>query len=157
MKRSAGILGYCIHEGKIKVFLVHPGGPYFRKKDFGVWTIPKGEFEDEDPLDCAKREFREETGMEPPSKLTYLGEITYSSGSKTVKCWAGELEYRDNVDIKSNTFEMEWPPGSGKREIFPEVDKGSFVTIPEAKRLLHKDQSKFLDALEKLIDRLQSK
>lgn len=152
MKKSAGILAYCIHEGEIKVLIVHPGGPYFWKKNEGVWTIPKGEYEEEDPKDCAIREFREETGLEPPEQLTYLGEITYSTGKKVLCCWAGEVKYQENLNIRSNTFEMEWPPGSGKLESFPEVDRGSFVTIPEARRLLHRDQARFLDTLEKYIN-----
>ncbi len=153
MKKSAGILAYCRHEGEIKVLIVHPGGPFFKNKDLGVWSIPKGEFEDEDPKTCAIREFVEETGLKPPAELAFLGEIRYRSGSKVVLCWSGEIDYCDNVAIRSNTFEIEWPPRSGKIRRFPEVDKGRFVSFGEAKRLLHKDQGRFLDALEKMLDK----
>jgi predicted NUDIX family NTP pyrophosphohydrolase len=150
MKKSAGILAYCRHGGEIKILIVHPGGPFFKNRDLGVWSIPKGEFEVEDPKACAIREFEEETGYRPPDDLAFLGEVRYRSGGKVVLCWTGEMEYIEDLTIRSNTFEIEWPPRSGRIRSFPEVDKGRFVTLEEAKGLLQKDQIKLLDALEKM-------
>src|ERR1051325_6386208 len=115
-KKSAGILLYRLKNDLLEVFLVHPGGPVWKNKDNGAWTIPKGEFTDEDPLDAAKREFREETGFDPPEKFIELTSIKQKSG-KIVFAWAG----KGNVDAektKSNLFEMEWPPHSGKKQKF---------------------------------------
>ena len=151
MKRSAGILLYKINNSnEIAFFLVHPGGPFFAKKDNGFWTIPKGEIEPgEDPLNTAKREFEEETGTKPTGSVISLGEIK-QKGGKVVEAWAvkGDL---DITGIRSNTFEIEWPPKSGKRKLFPEIDKAAWFDLEEAKEKINEAQSVFLIRLEELI------
>jgi predicted NUDIX family NTP pyrophosphohydrolase len=146
MKQSAGILLYKIQEGELKVFLVHPGGPFFIKKNEGWWTIPKGELlPGEDPLDAAIREFKEETGYEPAGDFILLKPIT-QKGGKQVLCWAvsGDL---DPSSLISNTFKIQWPPQSGKIKSFPEVDKADWFTITDAKRMINERQASFLDEL----------
>src|SRR2546423_14543064 len=119
-KQSAGLVVYRKHNGDIEVFLVHPGGPFWRNKDEGAWSIPKGEFSDgEEPLDVAKREFQEETGMPIDGSFTPLEPIKQRSG-KTVYAWAVKAEV-DASQVKSNTFTIEWPRGSGKLKEFPDV------------------------------------
>lgn len=127
LKKSAGILLYRINSSKLEVLLVHPGGPYWAKKDAGVWSVPKGEFEEvEDPLEAAKREMKEETGIKIKGNFIELTPVKLKSG-KMIYAWAvcGDCEAEN---ITSNTFELEWPPKSGKREIFPEVDKAEWFT-----------------------------
>ena len=121
MKRSAGILLYQLVDGELRVLLAHPGGPWWAGKDAGVWTIPKGEFEDEEPVAAAKREFFEETGATVEGRLIPLTPIRQKSG-KLVYAFACEGNL-DPSTVVSNTFEMEWPPKSGKRAHFPEVDR----------------------------------
>ena len=149
-KKSAGILLYRFRNNSLQVFLVHPGGPFWKNKDLGAWTIPKGEFdEDEDPLDAAQRELEEETGFAPPEKLIELIPIKQKTG-KIVFAWAAE----GNIDpekIHSNTFESEWPPHSGKKQKFPEVDKANWFTIPDAKEKIIPAQLKFLEELSTLL------
>jgi predicted NUDIX family NTP pyrophosphohydrolase len=131
MKRSAGILLYQIIDGELHVLLAHPGGPLWVRKDEGVWTIPKGEFDDgEEPAAAAKREFFEETGTRCRGELIALTPIRQKSG-KLVYGFAcrGHL---DPGTIVSNTFEMEWPPKSGKRALFPEVDRVEWMTVEQA-------------------------
>ncbi len=145
-KTSAGLLLCRRTDIGPEVFLVHPGGPYFAHKDDGAWSIPKGLIEaGEDLLEAAKREFAEETGFEPPA-TTYapLGTIT-QRGGKVVHAWAviGEI---DPQAVHSNTFELEWPPRSGRVERFPEVDRAAFFPVADAR-------SKILPAQEPLIDR----
>ena len=145
-KHSAGILLYRDSESGIEVFLVHPGGPYWARKDRAAWSIPKGEYEkDEDPLDAAKRELAEETGIEIQSPLIDLGEIRQPSG-KIVHVWATSQDC-DPASITSNTFTMEWPPKSGKLQEFPEIDRGSWYTTRIARVKLHKGQVGFIDRL----------
>jgi predicted NUDIX family NTP pyrophosphohydrolase len=143
---SAGLLMFCRKNG-FKVFLIHPGGPYFSKKDDDYWGIPKGLTEgDEDPLQAAVREFEEETGIKPEGEFTPLGTIV-QKGGKIVHAWAFECSDDSPVAINSNTCEVEWPPGSGKKIVIPEADKGEFFTIEEAKVKMKKAQQEFLEKL----------
>lgn len=145
-KLSAGILMFRQHTPRVEVFLVHPGGPFWAKKDLGAWSIPKGEYlEGEEPLDVAKREFQEETGFKVDGEFLSLGSIKQPSG-KIVSGWAvrGDL---DASLVRSNTFSMEWPPKSGLTQDFPEVDRGDWFNLNEAKAKLLKGQSGFLDLL----------
>jgi predicted NUDIX family NTP pyrophosphohydrolase len=147
MKQSAGLLLYRIREGSVEVFLVHPGGPYWTKKDSAGWSIPKGEFEeDEDPLQAALREFTEETGLDIPQGEPLPLKPVKQSGYKQVHAWylRGDL---DAAAINSNTFELEWPPKSGRKKIFPEVDKAGWFGLDEAKEKLHKGQVPIIDQL----------
>ena len=131
-KQSAGILLYRIINKQLQVFLVHPGGPFFVNKDNGSWSIPKGELLDgEDPLNAAKREFFEETGQSTDGVFISLGSVTQKNG-KIVYAWAVEGNI-DATNIVSNTFELEWPPRSGKTKAFPEIDKGAWFSVEEAK------------------------
>src|SRR5829696_7412301 len=123
MKQAAGLLVYRRTGGGLEVFLVHPGGPFYARKDDGVWSIPKGLFDaDEDPLAPARREFEEETGQKIAGDFFELKPIT-QKGGKIVYAWAVEANV-DADDIVSNTFDLEWPPKSGKMQEFPEVDRG---------------------------------
>lgn len=146
MKQSAGILLYRNSGTETEFFLVHPGGPYFAKKNEGWWTIPKGELlTDELPLDCAIREFQEETGYTPLGPFTALEPIVQKGGKK-VHCWSckGDL----NADtIQGNTFEIEWPPKSGKKKEFPEVDKAGWFTFEDAKVFINERQISLLEEL----------
>ncbi|MCD6193319.1 MAG: NUDIX domain-containing protein [Candidatus Aminicenantes bacterium] len=145
-KKSAGILLYRLKNKFFEVFLVHPGGPFWTKKDFGAWSIPKGEFtEDENPLDAAKREFQEELGINFTGELIPLTPIKQKSG-KIVYAWASEGDIDPN-QIKSNTFEIEWPPKSGKKQEFPEIDKGEWFNISDAKRKIIPSQLALIDEL----------
>jgi predicted NUDIX family NTP pyrophosphohydrolase len=145
-KRSAGLLLFKRRDGKVQVFLVHPGGPFWRKKDAGAWSIPKGEYEEgEDPLAAAKREFEEETGIKPQGKFIALGEIKQPSG-KVVSAWAFEGDCSPK-EIQSNTFSMEWPPKSGHKREFPEVDRADWFALDDARRRIVKGQIGFLDRL----------
>jgi len=145
---SAGILLHREREGAREVLLVHPGGPYWARKDEGAWSIPKGECADgEDPRLCALREFEEELGVAPPAaaELRELGSVRLRSG-KHVTAWAapGDL---DADAIRSNTFTLEWPPRSGNRQEFPEVDRAGWFGLDEARRKLNPAQTAFLDRL----------
>lgn len=133
--------------------LVHPGGPFWRKKDEGAWTIPKGEFaDDEDPLKAAKREFEEETGSMPPdAEYIPLKPIKQKNG-KVVHAWAVEGEF-DPATIKSNVFEMEWPPKSGRRQAFPEVDRAEWFAPEVAKQKVLSGQQKLVEELLRILDR----
>lgn len=147
--RSAGLLLHRNREGTVEVFLVHPGGPYWAKKDLGVWSIPKGVFEeDERALDAALREFREETGFDPPPGPFHpLGSITQPSG-KVIEAWSvpGDL---DPAMLQSMRITLEWPPRSGRRQEFPEVDRGAWFGFEEARRRIFPGQRGFLTALER--------
>lgn len=146
-KKSAGILLYRIQNKNPEIFLVHPGGPFWAKKDDGAWSIPKGEFEDnEDPLDAAKREFEEETGLRISGEFVQLNPIKQKSG-KIVFAWALEGNF-DPATIKSNSFEIEWPPGSGKMRSFPEIDKAEWFSITVAKTKINSGQSALINELE---------
>ena len=149
-KRSAGLLLYRTRHGAIEAFLVHPGGPFWAKKDEGAWTIPKGEIDEgEDPLAAAMREFAEETGTMLQGEFRALPPVR-QAGGKTVLAWAlaGDL---DAAAIRSNEFEMEWPPKSGKRRRFPEIDRAEWFALEEARRKINKAQIVLLDALVALI------
>ncbi len=146
-KQSAGLLVYRKFKNKLEVFLVHPGGPFWKNKDAGVWSIPKGEFEDNEmPLMAAIREFKEETGKAIQGKFMRLNPIEQKSGKK-VYAWAVEENF-DSNNLASNTFEMEWPPHSGKIQSFPEVDKCSWFLINDAKNKINFAQVAFLAELE---------
>ncbi len=149
-KKSAGILLYRKKDSGLEVFLVHPGGPYWAKKDQGAWSIPKGEFEEgENLLAAARREFREETGVDVDGRFAALTPLKQPSG-KVIYAWAlaGDL---DAAAIKSNTFSMEWPPKSGRIQEFPEVDRGGWFGIQEAREKLLPGQRPFLDELLTLL------
>ena len=146
-KQSAGILLYKLTNGLLQIFLAHPGGPYFRKKDDGAWSIPKGEFlDDEDPLAAAQREFKEEVGKPITGNFIKLQPAKQKSG-KVVHAWAVEGDI-DHANIASNTFEIEWPPKSGKRASFPEIDRAGWFTIDEAKVKIIPGQVWLIDELE---------
>jgi predicted NUDIX family NTP pyrophosphohydrolase len=146
-KRSAGVLLYRSRNGAVEVLLVHPGGPLWANRDLGAWSIPKGEYQQgEDPLVVALREFEEETGQRPPQAgLVELGEVR-QRGGKVVTAWAapGDL---DPAAITSNTFAMEWPPRSGSRREFPEVDRAGWFDLEEARDKLLAAQSELIDRL----------
>ncbi len=146
-KRSAGILLFRRRSGPApEVLLVHPGGPFWTKKDEAAWGIPKGEYDPgEDALDAAKREFAEETGARPEGQFIAFGSFRQSRG-KTVEVWAVEGDF-DPARLKSNSFTMEWPPRSGRMQQFPEVDRAQWFTLAEAARKLHKGQVPILAAL----------
>ena len=136
----------------LEVFLVHPGGPLYRNKDDGVWSIPKGEVEDGDePLETARREFEEETGVKPLAPAFHsLGEIR-QKGGKRVVAWAFEGDC-DPASVRSNSFEMEWPPRSGKRASFPEVDRASFFAPDIARTKLNPAQAELVTRLQEMLD-----
>ena len=143
---SAGLLVYRKGASGVEVFLVHPGGPYWARKDLGAWTIPKGEIEPgEDPLDAARREFSEETGASVDGRFVALRPVTMKSG-KVVHAWAvaGDL---DAGAITSTVFVIEWPPKSGRQRQFPEVDRAAWFTVEEARRRILPAQAAFLDDL----------
>ncbi len=149
-KQSAGILVYRKMVTGAEVFLVHPGGPFWKNKDEGAWSIPKGEFDDsENPLDAAKREFLEETGVSVSGDFIELKPVKLKSGKK-VSAWAIEKNI-DAGNIASNTFEMEWPPRSGKSQSFPEVDKGEWFSFEKARKKINVMQVALLDQLEKTL------
>lgn len=149
--RSAGILLYRFNEGNLQVMLVHPGGPFWAKKDNGAWSIPKGIYEEgENPLAAAKREFQEETGQEVDGDFIDLGELKQPS-RKIVQAWALEHDL-DTSRIISNTFSLEWPPKSGAVREYPEVDRGRWFNVQEAREKILKGQLEFLDRLvEKIV------
>ncbi len=145
---SAGLLMFSETINGLKVFLVHPGGPFFSNKDDGFWGIPKGLIEEnEELLAAANREFEEETGIKPSGKLFPIGTVVQSN-NKEVHAWAFKTENDKPIEITCNTFEMEWPPHSGKRQKYPEVDKGEFFTIEEAKMKMYSAQHPFLERLQ---------
>jgi len=145
-KLSAGFLMFRRSGEKIEVLLVHPGGPFWAKKDLATWSLPKGEYDEgEDPFAAAAREFEEETGIHPDGQFVSLGQIRQPSG-KLVTAWAFEGEC-DCTKIKSNLFSMEWPKGSGRMQEFPEIDRGEFFTLPIAQRKILKGQIGFLERL----------
>ncbi|WP_046866185.1 NUDIX domain-containing protein [Microvirga massiliensis] len=145
-KRSAGLVLYRIRSSELQVLLVHPGGPYFAKKDAGAWSIPKGEYGDgEDPQAAALREFEEETGVRPSGSAVFIGEIR-QSGGKRVMAFAVEGDL-DPAIIRSNQFEMEWPPRSGRRQSFPEIDEARWFGLEEARIKILVGQAPLLDRL----------
>ena len=151
-RQSAGILLYRLGGSAPEVLLVHPGGPYWARRDVGAWSIPKGEYaEGDDPIACARREFEEETGSAlPPGDLVDLGSVT-QKGGKVVSAWAAEGDL-DADAIRSNTFTMEWPPRSGRMAEFPEVDRAGWFEADAAREKLISAQAEFLD---RLLERLR--
>lgn len=152
---SAGLLMYNNSGNELEVFLVHPGGPFFSKKDDGYWGIPKGLIEkDEDHLAAAKREFEEETGIKPAGEFIPLGTTTQSN-NKIVYAWAFKTDLLGKIEIICNTFEMEWPPHSGNKRKFPEVDIGEFFNIEKAKKKVYSAQMVFLDRLIEYLENIK--
>jgi len=142
---SAGLLMFRRRGRELEVFLVHPGGPFWQKKDIGAWSIPKGEYlNGEDELAAAKREFEEETGVKPEGEFMPLGKVR-QAGGKVVTVWA--LEGDCPTAIRSNTFSMEWPPKSGQKREFPEVDRAHWFPLAEARVRINKGQIEFLERL----------
>ena len=150
-KRSAGILLFRRVEARVEVLLVHPGGPFWSKKDYGAWFIPKGELEPgEEPLTAALREFREELGSEPPpGEPMSLGTVKNKSG-KLIYAWALEGDF-DIGGLKSNTFSLEWPPRSGRLGEFPEVDRAAFFSLADAPLKMHIAEAPLLERLAALL------
>ena len=150
LKHSAGLLMYRFRGGVLEVFLVHPGGPYWAKKDLGAWSLPKGEYTpDEDALAAARREFTEETGFPAEGEFLPLTPLKQPSG-KIIAAWAFQGDC-DPEAVKSNTFSMEWPPRSGSQQEFPEIDRAGWFTLEEAKVKIIKGQKRFLEELEKIL------
>jgi len=149
-KKSSGIILYRFTNDQLEVLLVHPGGPFWAKKDLNAWSIPKGEFEEgEDPLAAAKREMEEETGLKVDGKFIELTPVKQKSG-KLVLAWAAKGDF-DPAMLKSNEFEMEWPPRSGSKKKFPEVDKAAWFPIEEAVKKMVEGQIPLLKELEKIV------
>ena len=146
--QSAGLLLYRQRDGKLEVLLVHPGGPFWQKRDDGVWSIPKGEVADnETGMDVARREFQEELGTPAPNvEFSSIGTVR-QAGGKVVHAWAGPGDL-DVERVTSNTFEIEWPPHSGKMQHFPEVDRAAWFDLTTARRKLLPAQRAFIDRLE---------
>jgi predicted NUDIX family NTP pyrophosphohydrolase len=150
-KASAGLLMYRQRGGRLEVLLVHPGGPFWKNKHEGVWSIPKGEFgPQEEPLTAALREFKEETGLDAEGPFIELGTVRQRSG-KTVHAWAFEGDC-DPDALHSNSFAMEWPPRSGRQQEFPEVDRAAFYGLAEARQKITPGQLGLLDALNRVLD-----
>jgi len=151
MKKSAGILPYRIRDGQPEFFLVHPGGPFWKKKDAAAWSVAKGEYEEgEEPLAAARREFTEETGLRCDGKFIPLKPVKQKSG-KQVIAWAIEMDI-DPSTIHSNTFQLEWPPKSGRYKEFPEVDKGEWFTPGIAREKINAYQLPLIDELLSVLD-----
>ena len=149
-KESAGIVLYRYRDSRLEIFLVHPGGPFWKNKDSGAWSIPKGEFESgEDPLTAAKREFYEETGFPVDGSFVLLTPVR-QAGGKVVHAWAvqGDCEAES---IKSNSFVLEWPPRSGQRKTFSEVDRAGWFSFELARDKILKGQLKLLDELQRIL------
>ena len=151
-RTSAGLLMFRRRKDQLEVLLAHPGGPYFKNKEYGVWTVPKGEMaEGEDPLARAKIEFHEELGVAPEGDLIELGSAK-QKGGKTVFAWAFAGDLPENFKLVSNTFEMEWPPRSGKLTQFPEIDRARFFNLEEARKRINIAQTVFLDRLHEQLN-----
>lgn len=149
-KRSAGLLMYRGSGARLAVLLVHPGGPFWARKDLGAWSIPKGEYAaGEDPLAVAQREFAEETGVTPRGEFQPLGEVV-QAGGKRVSAWAVEGDL-DPATIVSNVFELEWPPRSGRKRSFPEVDRAEWFSSEQAREKINAGQRAFVDRLVALV------
>ena len=151
-KTSAGLLVYRSAAAGLEVLLVHPGGPYWERRDDGAWSLPKGEYDaGEDPAQAAIREFREELGVDPPrGPSVFLGELR-QGGGKRVAIWALEGDV-DVSDVRSNTFTLEWPPRSGRMQAFPEIDRAQWFRLDGARRKLLSGQIGFLDRLTALLE-----
>jgi predicted NUDIX family NTP pyrophosphohydrolase len=152
-KVGAGLLMYRMREGELEFLLAHPGGPFWKDRDAGAWTIPKGEIQPgEEPLGAAKREFEEEIGFKPEGNFIELKPVT-QKGGKIVHAWAFEGDC-DTAGIRSNSFQMEWPPRSGKFQLYPEVDRACFFRMAEATRKINPAQVPFLEELKRLREKL---
>jgi predicted NUDIX family NTP pyrophosphohydrolase len=151
VRKSAGLLLYRLRDGRLEVFIGHMGGPFWERKDDGAWSILKGEYlEDEDPFAAARREFEEETGSPPPSgPALELGEVRQRSGKRIV-AWAIESDF-DPASVRSNTFSLEWPKGSGQVREYPEIDRADWFDTTTARSKLVKGQVPFIEALESQI------
>lgn len=148
--KSAGLVAFRKKRRRIEVLLVHPGGPFWRNKDLGAWSIPKGEYDaSDDPEDVARREFREELGIEMTEDLLPLGEIR-QRGGKMVKAFAVEMDI-DVENIQSNAFEIEWPPRSGRRQAFPEIDRAEWFDLAAARTKINEAQRTLLERLETIV------
>ena len=148
MNRSAGLLIYRERNGRPEVLLVHPGGPFWAKKDIASWSIPKGEFEEgEDPLETAIREFSEETGLEVPKGHPVPLRPVKQSNRKVIHAWYLKGDVDASI-VRSNMFEVEWPPKSGKTQQFPEVDRAAWYSLSEAKAKVHAGQVPIIEQLE---------
>ena len=151
MKESAGLLMYKIEKNILKVFLVHPGGPFWKNREEGAWSIPKGEIEDgEDLLETAKREFKEEVGFDAKEEFISLGEIQQKAG-KIVHAWAFEGDWSGLLMCQSYV-EIEWPLRSGKKIKIPEVDKARFFSIEDAKKKINQAQKELIERLEEYLN-----
>lgn len=148
-KKSAGILAFR-REERVEVFLVHPGGPFWKNKDAHAWSIPKGEFEDEEPLVAARREFEEETGQAIDGHFVPLEPLKRSG--KHIYAFAIESSAPDASAIESNEFELEWPPGSGRMNTYPEVDRAAWVALEDVQARIHKGQWPLIEQLIELFD-----
>jgi predicted NUDIX family NTP pyrophosphohydrolase len=149
-KTSAGLIMYRLRSETLEVLLVHPGGPFWSKKDAGAWFIAKGEINpNEESLDAAKREFEEETGLKPQGPFLPLGSVKQKSG-KIIFAWAFAGDC-DPSRLQSNTFTIEWPPKSGLQKEFPEIDRYSFFTLPAAQEQIHPAEYPFLTRLQELL------
>jgi predicted NUDIX family NTP pyrophosphohydrolase len=150
-KKSAGLLLFREVADRLEVLLVHPGGPFWARKDQGAWSIPKGEFEEgEEPLSAAKREFEEETGFAPDGAVIPLEPLRQPSG-KLIYAWAMQHDL-DPARVRSNTFSMEWPPKSGRYQEFPEVDRAAWFSVEEARGKILKGQAVFLAQLQEKLE-----
>ncbi len=149
-KRSAGLLLYKHVDGELQVLLAHPGGPFWRARDAGAWSIPKGEFGDDEQAEAAaRREFREELGVDATGTLVPLGEVAQRAGKRVV-AFALEGDF-DVAGLRSNTFELEWPPRSGQRQAFPEIDRAAWMTLAVAREKILPAQAELLDRLVKVL------
>jgi predicted NUDIX family NTP pyrophosphohydrolase len=150
-RKSAGLLPYRVRDGRTEVLIAHMGGPLWARREDGAWSIVKGEYEEaEEPLAAARREFEEETGVSaPPAAARELGEVR-QSGGKRVTAWAVEADL-DPASLHSNTFQLEWPPRSGRVQEFAEVDRFEWCDLELARRRLVKAQTELLDRLERLL------
>lgn len=152
--QSAGLLLFRLRDNRIEILLGHPGGPFWRRKDHGAWTIPKGLIDaGEDPRAAALREFTEETGHRPAGELLSLGSAR-QPGGKLVHAWAVQDDW-DPVGLRSNTFEMEWPPRSGKRQELPEIDRAAWFGIAEARSRILEGQAVFIDRLLEAVGKVE--
>lgn len=149
-RQSAGLLPYRLRDGRLEVFLVHPGGPFWARKDLGAWSIAKGELhEGEEPLAAARRELKEETGFALEGPSIPLG-TSRQPGGKVVHAFAAPADF-DPAKLVSNTFELEWPPRSGRRGLFPEVDQAAWFDLTDASVKISPAQAVFLSRLREAI------
>jgi predicted NUDIX family NTP pyrophosphohydrolase len=147
---SAGLLMYRVRDGQLEVLLVHLGGPYWKRKDAGAWFVPKGGLEEgEEELTAARREFQEETGREPHEPYLELGSVYHKSGKRVI-AWAFRGD-GDPGELRSNMFQPEWPPKSGKFQEFPEIDRAEFFTVVAAAKKMHPAELELVQRLEKIV------